>query len=248
MSEQQDDLVYDSTGALLGQVVPTEDGGYALVSPEGQVIGAVDADLNPVDASEYEVDDGIPDNELDELEALEARADELEERADEVERLQHERRMWQPAAETEAATLAALDRQRDRLEAMLGRPMTLREQRDLVMRAMDDYEAGEEPDLLRAAAEMADEGHAVLHDLDAEGETGRRAREDFIRERVEELGDDAPDVVTGQLAPRREVYDNFDDPEQRLDFAMDRLAGHDPVNPDTGRPASAASDVGEEMT
>jgi hypothetical protein len=124
-------------------------------------------------------------------------------------------------------------RQREHLEAMLGRPLLLDEARRLGQAMLDDLEAGSaRPDIIHSA-----EITGGVLDLDGGTQAQQReARREFMSERFRDLerqgaaerGED--NLLNEQPPPTQDNYD-LDDREERQAFMADRLRGV--VNADT---------------
>lgn len=230
MAEQD---VYDDDGDRLGSAVPIEGGGWALVSDDGEVLSAVDADDQPLDVSEFEVSD-VEDydasgrssvGEDPRLAELQAEVRALREQA----AAPREPVQYAPPAIlsgephlNEQQVFERWAEGRDRLELALGRRLTQAEFAKLAVAAGD---AGHS-DVVRAAVDAADAGDVLL-DLDPDSPiAAHEARTQHMTELLAERSDQAPDPFTGQ-APRRSEAPDLDTHQGRVDAALDALAGHD---------------------
>lgn len=208
----------------LGTMHYADDGCVVLVSDAGEILSALDPDGNPADPADFTVEgDGGEyfGTQPDDADALRVEVEAL--RADmeaDARRQQYFTPSGQPDDE---AILRSLDHQRNRMEALLGRELTMREQRDIVTRAFEETMVGEAPDLFEAANQLADEGKPAVIDTSS----GHEARTKFMTELVEEAGPDAPDPLTGQPARVEPASDAPHD--QRVASMMNSIHGHEDV-------------------
>ena len=180
----------------------------------GEVIAAVDADLNALDPTDYAVGD-----EPDVADELAARMAASEQRLAEMEAQPQDYSVELPEPWEDRA-VDAMSRQREYIQNALGRPTTMGEDARLADYALRDAEvSGELPDLLQAASRLGGEGRPPLHDLDTHD-----GRTDYATERLRELGGEVDEW--GQQARRAEEYDTSTH-QGRVDAAVDALHGHD---------------------
>jgi hypothetical protein len=156
-----DQSVFSDDGTYLGQAVPIEGGGMALVDDAGRVVGAVDEHMQPINVAELQLDTGTGG--YAEQEAVLQRIEQLEAQLAGDTQAEH---LQQQLADLEETTEAALDE--------LG--IVSKEQRDaVVMQAVMDAERSGSGTLdVHAAHEAlqgAHEAERAAYDLDHPDDT-----------------------------------------------------------------------------
>jgi hypothetical protein len=218
---------YGDDGEQIGWVDISDDGETYLLALDREIAGVWDDEEQGFQEFEsgYFLTD--PDADEDPLTAYEERLDELEQRLNEPTSV--------PEIVVTRATEQAdvqgfqqdMGRQREHLERMLDRPLTLPEARRLGQAMLDDFEAGSpRPDIIAAA-----ERTGGLDDLDADNpHAAREARRDYMTQRLldsermaaAEHGED--DLSNDEAPARQEQYD-ADSREERQAWMVDALRG-----------------------
>jgi len=233
-----DPLIQD--GELIGYTYEAEDGATVVVNEAGEVVAAVDVNLEPIDPSGYAINPdyfaGYDEGGYDERAAeLQAQMDALEARVDQPREIVY---TPEPPRLDQSAVHEQWQYGVDRLQAALGRTLTQREIADL---AQDSAQAGDY-DLVAAAERRAEVGQPLL-DLDDE-HRGRahEARVEHARRLLEQSEPDRPDPVTGERPRAHEVYDSDDGHRGRIELAEDLLRGHDVSGRDVSSDSFAWAD------
>jgi hypothetical protein len=202
--------IFDDDGRYLGQQVEVEGGGFALVSDGGEILSAVDADMNPVDVSEFE----LAGSELPGA-AFEERIAALESRPPPQPVQYQPPVLPDPEQQLAALELVAADLGRQR-----GHALTLGERRALADRALEVANAtGGELDIAAAAWDLMGQGRGPL--IDTSTTEGKAA---WASARVADETDGS-DPQTGQPAWTEPV--DSSDSARRVAKAINSFNGHD---------------------
>lgn len=216
MSDEAEPL-YSDEGEHVGWAVEAEDGAIIALDLDATgIVGAMDPGTGElIDASAYELDNGA-----DPYADLQAGYDELEQRIAAQEQQEPAFSYIPPPDPDGEEEVASWRRDLVDIERAFDRSLTDREKREIATWA---HESGQ--GLIQAAEDLASRSRSPIVDIDEGSEHQRRAaRAQLMAEQLGDIND--PADVQGVRAATRASYD-LDVPEQRRQWAADRLEGRD---------------------
>ena len=216
---------YDADGEMIGWLHTTGDGELVLADLDNEtVLAAEDSAGNALDPDDFTIGDDYDAESYEDPQVADLRLeiDTLHERLD---RPPPPPVIELPPAPSQEQIIAGWeDDQRD-LERAFDRRLTSVERRRLATHAADNAMS-----LLDAAQDLNDRGRGSgLVDLDDESLTPlqrHQARTQHAAEMLKDAEGRNEDTITGQALPSQDYYD-FDRPQDRAQWAADKLAGAD---------------------
>lgn len=200
------DPAYADDGTLLGHYDQADDGAIVIVNPDGYVLAAATPDGTALDAADYQVAEPTPERELAPQDA--ARLAAIAQYVGPPEPPDLEQAQLEEAVAWMRKDAA---HQAQRLQAQLGRDLTVREAQAIGERIAHEAEQGRHIDVAAAYYSVLSEGK--IREFDP---ARHQDRVDLALERLQD--------EQGPRTAREDGYD-MNDRDQRVQFMTDRMAG-----------------------